>query len=400
MTRRAILLGLDGLDVRRIDQSAAAGELPWLAAARAAGRLVPLAMPFPTADAGWTSALTGLNPGWHGRFGDGIGAAVPVAGSLPDHLAARGDRATCRAFPVSAPTNPEAEAPAPEVHLRRLGELAAAVDEAWSAAEAGWRSGDAALAVVRLPEMEEALALASDYLFFGHPAFDLDLSRAVTELVRRVVSRADEALRAIAQASRPDDWVVALSTWGCDVRRTEIDLRAWLAGEGFLFADSEAIDWAHTRALPAGGFVRLAKRGREPGGVVEDGKESADLARTIEDGLSALIDPAHGIPVVRRVHRARDLYTGDRFADAPELFVEAFPSVSVTSNGAGDPVRQVASISSRPRGRLIGEDAGLFYSSRGVASGRAPTPLDVHATLAAWLGAPRARFTEGRNLLP
>jgi hypothetical protein len=49
---------------------------------------------------------------------------------------------------------------------------------------------------------------------------------------------------------------------------------------------------------------------------------------------------------------------------------------------------------------LIGEDAGLFYSSRGVASGRAPTPLDVHATLAAWLGAPRARFTEGRNLLP
>ena len=40
----------------------------------------------------------------------------------------------------------------------------------------------------------------------------------------------------------------------------------------------------------------------------------------------------------------------------------------------------------------------LVMCSRGVRGGVAPTPLDLHATLAAWFGLPRDRWAEGEAL--
>jgi hypothetical protein len=397
--KRAFLLGLDGLGTRQVGRLGVAGDLPFLAAEMDAARLAPLTMPFPTAEAGWTSAMTGLNPGWHGRYGDGSGDTIPVP-TLPDLLTERGDAVACRGVPVEATIVDDDEPPSPDAHLARLEGLVATIDDALRAGLARWRARDAALVVVRLPELESLLALCADYLFFQHPAFDLDRSVAFAEVQRRALRLCDDALGEAVAAAGPGDLVAALSTWARGHRRTELDLRAWLVGAGLFFASAEGIDGARTRAVPAGGFVRVALRGREPTGVVEPGKEAAEAALAVEEGLRALVDPRHGIPVVRRVHRARDLYTGDRFDDAPDLFVEAYPGVGVTDSGAGEPVRPATAVSVRARGTTIGAGAGLLYSSRGVRGGIAPTPLDLHATLAAWLGAPRDRFAEGEALLP
>ena len=398
--KRAFLLGLDGLGTRQVEHLRVAGDLPFLAAEHAAARLVPLKMPFPTSPAGWGSALTGLNPGWHGRYGDGTGGDAPAFPTLPEALKGRGDAVACRDLPADAAAAPEDEPFSPDAHLPRLQELVSTIDDALRSSLERWRAGDAVLHVVRLPELESLLALCADYLFFGHPAFDLDRSPAFAEILRKALGLCDAALAETVAAARPDDLVVALSTWACGSRRTELDLRAWLVGNGFLFASAEAVDGERTRAVPAGDFVRVARRGREPYGAVEQGKEAAEVAAAVEEGLRGLVDPRHGVPIVRQVHRARDLYTGDRFDDAPELFVETYPGVAVTATGAGDPVRPATAVSARARGRLIGEGAGLLYCSRGVRAGTAPTPLDLHATLAAWFDLPRDRYAEGEGLLP
>lgn len=86
------------------------------------------------------------------------------------------------------------------------------------------------------------------------------------------------------------------------------------------FAD---IDWARTQAYSDSLFanVRINLRGREHGGIVSPGDDCERLvARLIED-LGALRDRQTGEPIVDRVFRREELYSGPYVEKAPEILI-------------------------------------------------------------------------------
>jgi predicted AlkP superfamily phosphohydrolase/phosphomutase len=88
------------------------------------------------------------------------------------------------------------------------------------------------------------------------------------------------------------------------------------------FAD---IDWSRTSAfseeLNYFPSIWLNLRGRESAGTVDEG-DAARVCDDVEAALGALRDPDDGSPVVRRVWRRDELYSGDYVADAPDLVLE------------------------------------------------------------------------------
>ena len=82
------------------------------------------------------------------------------------------------------------------------------------------------------------------------------------------------------------------------------------------------VDWKNTKAYALGfGGIYLNIKGRERSGIVEKG-EGADLvAEEIMKGLSELIDPLNGQPVVKKVYSSKELYSGPNAGNAPDLIV-------------------------------------------------------------------------------
>jgi predicted AlkP superfamily phosphohydrolase/phosphomutase len=82
------------------------------------------------------------------------------------------------------------------------------------------------------------------------------------------------------------------------------------------------IDWSRTRAYSIGnqGNICINLAGREPNGIVS-ASEYETLRDEIIAGLSELRDPDTGEPVVDRVYRREELYTGERVHLAPDLLI-------------------------------------------------------------------------------
>jgi len=94
---------------------------------------------------------------------------------------------------------------------------------------------------------------------------------------------------------------------------------------------SSAVDWSKTRAYGMGFnglYLNLAGReGTEHGeargapGCVQPGADADALLAELKAKLEALVDPKNGARVVLRCDRARDVYSGARVGEAPDLLV-------------------------------------------------------------------------------
>jgi len=85
---------------------------------------------------------------------------------------------------------------------------------------------------------------------------------------------------------------------------------------------SENVDWEHTRAYCIGKnsvFVNL--RGREPRGIIRDGKEYTDLLEELTRKLYALRNPDNDEQVVDKIYTAKELYGDAHSPDVPDLFI-------------------------------------------------------------------------------
>ncbi len=88
-----------------------------------------------------------------------------------------------------------------------------------------------------------------------------------------------------------------------------------------------AVDWSRTRAFSFGAFgsIFINVRGRDPYGIVDPGREYETLCDEIAHGLLSLTDPDTGEPMIRRVRRGRDVYSGPHAWRGPDLLVETAP---------------------------------------------------------------------------
>lgn len=99
-----------------------------------------------------------------------------------------------------------------------------------------------------------------------------------------------------------------------DIRRGRFDARrkTW-----------DTVDWSRTRAYASGlfGNVWINRKGREPEGVVEPGRECEMLIDELSGGLAGLRHPDDGDRLASRVERGDDLYWGPHVDRAPDLVV-------------------------------------------------------------------------------
>ncbi|HSM57117.1 MAG TPA: alkaline phosphatase family protein [Candidatus Sulfomarinibacteraceae bacterium] len=212
-----------------------------------------------------------------------------------------------------------------------------------------------------------------------HPQHDPDAPRRYRRAILDLYQLADRWVGRIVEAAGPEANVVVMSDHGAGPLYQDVFLNEWLWQKGYLKLKKEvedgsllgqaartvgltrenistaltrlhlhrlevlikdvlgdriyvlprdkrpefvnAIDWSRTRAYSFGyyGQVYINIKGREPQGVVEPKGEYEQLRREIADGMSTIIDPRDGQPVVDQVYFKEELYEGPHLGRAPDL---------------------------------------------------------------------------------
>ena len=89
-----------------------------------------------------------------------------------------------------------------------------------------------------------------------------------------------------------------------------------------LFLSLSDIDWKKTRAFSMGsGLIYINLKGREPHGIVNQGKEYEKIRDEIISQLSSFKDPETGSYVIEKVYRKEEIYTGPFLEEFPDLIL-------------------------------------------------------------------------------
>lgn len=169
------------------------------------------------------------------------------------------------------------------------------------------------------------------------------------DTVHDLYLRMDPVIGHIVERIGPDATLIVMSDHGFAPYRRKFSLNTWLLENGYLVLKSGAtkelaesdpkhravylneVDWSKTRAYGMGFqglYLNLAGRElddpqtpEDESGIVKPGAEADALTAELKQKLEALLDEKTGERVVFRCDRARDVYTGERVADAPDIVV-------------------------------------------------------------------------------
>jgi predicted AlkP superfamily phosphohydrolase/phosphomutase len=203
-----------------------------------------------------------------------------------------------------------------------------------------------------------------------HPAHDVELAResstawtdregsTLADTVQDMYLRMDPALGRVRERLGDEITLIVMSDHGFAPFHREFSLNTWLYENGYLvLKDGEtkelpredpefrkvnlfdfevpdgwrgAVDWSRTRAYGVGfNGLYLNMKGREldnehtdadESGIV-DPAEAEALLREIKGKLEAVVDPKTGKKPILRCDLAREIYSGERMAEAPDLLV-------------------------------------------------------------------------------
>jgi len=195
---------------------------------------------------------------------------------------------------------------------------------------------------------------------------------AQLEVLRSIYKRLDAVLAELLERLPEDTTLLVVSDHGAGPLRRYVNLDRWLAQQGWLryAADNPALavqrwrarlvggavallkaavpevvkarlrkrmgnlrthleraappllDWAHTQAYTCssqGIYINL--KGRQPQGTVEPGREYEELRERITAALLELRDPDDGQPIVARVYKKEEIFSGPYLEAAPDLYI-------------------------------------------------------------------------------
>jgi predicted AlkP superfamily phosphohydrolase/phosphomutase len=164
------------------------------------------------------------------------------------------------------------------------------------------------------------------------------------------------------------------------------------------------VDWSRTQAYSFGrhyGSVFLNVRGREPLGLVEPGAHYERVRDEIAQAMLDYVDPRLGRPLVGKVLRREEVYSGDRFEEAPDLLLlpsdpsDIFYGLSdFGSNRIWDRTYRYSGMH-RDDGLLIAGGPGISGAGR-FDAGRV---IDLAPTVLHWLDVPVPADMDGRALV-
>lgn len=148
-------------------------------------------------------------------------------------------------------------------------------------------------------------------------------------------------------------------------RQVRFQQKAGLLNRVFLSFDD--VDWSRTQAFSIGSFgqVYVNLAGVRPEGIVQPGQEYEELKERITREAMALRDPRSGEPLVERVYRREEIYSGPYIDRTPDLIVQpqgwqymAFGHADFGSNKLVEPIIGLSG-HHRPDGVLILSGEGV-----------------------------------------
>ncbi len=233
----------------------------------------------------------------------------------------------------------------------------------------------------------------------AHPAFE-PVSAAAHRLdIEGYYRHVDGLLGRVMERLPPDTLLLTMSDHGFQPFTRVVHLNAWLRDNGFLMLKGGKrtgqialgdVDWSRTKAYALGfNSVYLNLQGREAQGIVSAGEADA-VAQDLRTRLLALTDGDEARRVVLRVDRGRDIYRGDRVAEAPDLIIGYDRGYGHSDESTLGEIleAQLADNTSRWSGNhLMAPEVvpGVLLSSHAI-QGEAHDLTDVTSTILAWYG--------------
>jgi len=135
--------------------------------------------------------------------------------------------------------------------------------------------------------------------------------------------------------------------------------RAWITRRDLLQI-SLRMDLTNCRCFPHenGNLVsgiRMNRSGREPGGMIKPGKEWEDFCEELSADLLNIVDRNSGKPMIKKVHKAADLFQGEYMDHLPDLLVEWNDEKMIGSKGVNDDKSCRLQMTSEKLGLIEGE---------------------------------------------
>jgi len=167
-----------------------------------------------------------------------------------------------------------------------------------------------------------------------HPNFEPDQWPGFATRIEEHYRRCDALLSAALDKSDENTLLIVLSDHGFGTFRRAFDTNTWLWQNGLLALKNNhtpeqitgegfaSVDWSKTYAYAVGlGGIYLNFKGRESGGILEEGSEAERVRRAIQTGLADLPDTQAQRPAIRSVSRREELYSGAFVGSSPDLLV-------------------------------------------------------------------------------
>lgn len=165
----------------------------------------------------------------------------------------------------------------------------------------------------------------------GHPLYSDQLAREHGDFLPWLYEKMDGVVGRALEFADDRTLLLAVSDHGFGSFRRQFNLNGWLMDHGYAAPsagmDREAgsyfsgIDWSGTRAYGLGiNGLYLNVKGRENSGIVPP-DEIETVAATLARQLQAIRDPSNGEPVIHRVCRPSEIYSGPCLDRAPDLLV-------------------------------------------------------------------------------
>ena len=438
--RRVAFIGLDGSPYSLLTRLISEGRMPNLASLLEMGTLSRMYSVYPTVSSvAWSCMMTGKNPAKHGIFGfvdRSPGSYKPyiptsrnmTSRTLWEYLSELGKRVIVMNVPVTyppravngilvagflAPRLEKATYP-PEVS-ERLKQLGYRIDtDPWAARQ----SKDNLLTDFRqtLAARERALLefmrnepwdylhchiMETDrlhhFLWELMDAGDPKYAPAFYDCYRQI----DDLLGRVSAELSDDTTLMLMADHGFCTLRQEVYVNTWLRESGYLsykadepksIADMDPTSRAYSLDP---GRIFLHVRGREPQGCVEPGEEYERLRDEIAGALLTLGDPDSGEPIIERVFRRDEIYSGPQLDRAADLI--AAPHRGFDLKGA-----MGKSTLTHKGDQLIGmhtyDDAMLYVQKHGI--GREEfSVVDVMPTILEIMGLPLPPDLDGSSVL-
>jgi predicted AlkP superfamily phosphohydrolase/phosphomutase len=250
----------------------------------------------------------------------------------------------------------------------------------------------------------------------SHPNFVPELASDLGHTIEQHYQRCDKLLDPVLEACDENTLLIVLSDHGFGTFRRAFHTNTWLCENGLLklkdgHKPSEQmgegftqVDWSKTYAYALGlGGIYLNRKGREAGGILEDGGETERVKTAIQDGLPSVIDKQANCAAVRSVSRREDLYSGAFVEDSPDLLVNFNPGFRVSWQTAlGAFSHELIEDNNRrwSGDHIIDPDSvpGILFSNHGIAEER-PKITDLAPTILKHLNVPVSDSMEGRSLV-